>query len=511
MQFIIFFFFLMIRRPPRSTQGVSSAASDVYKRQVYFCATGLLPLRVLNGGGRGEPLNNVQRTILERAKEGSIEDALLDNTTGDFYKLVHQKQSKNWVPTGNVGLHNHLQADKFGTPGKYFIKTQTFSTSGGEFPLIAGYQKVTIKKIYLTHFLLEGVPREFMAATRNTWDPHPINLPKIQEISTNYRTLAENSRGPMIIEHGTTIAVQFDIDSIQNPPTQTLLNNFIHYYTLELRQFCTASTKIMDQYYGIGKVVENCTYTFKLQNSGMSFSKRKGILVREGGNASTEKSLSTLERIVKRSKSTNREDNTNKFFLTNKEFQSPSKNVSKCRVATPMKSHRKTESFTQIFHINKTESAKTARQFNNTPIFLNLKNSVPISQSHLNTPEKLRVNSSVEHSRSNSCKKKRPGTPFCRFREFQKLPVSDAPCVRVSGPYQTSEQTYLAECQRDKEKWITASGFHLYSSSKRNSAYKQIDNYVIQTPSQPPALHRFRSVDKGRWLCGDFLQLIEQF
>eukprot|EP00831_Metopus_contortus_P001181 TRINITY_DN10423_c0_g1_i1.p1 TRINITY_DN10423_c0_g1~~TRINITY_DN10423_c0_g1_i1.p1 ORF type:complete len:116 (-),score=39.68 TRINITY_DN10423_c0_g1_i1:120-467(-) len=27
-------FFLMIRRPPRSTQGVSSAASDVYKRQV---------------------------------------------------------------------------------------------------------------------------------------------------------------------------------------------------------------------------------------------------------------------------------------------------------------------------------------------------------------------------------------------------------------------------------------------------------------------------------------------
>eukprot|EP00831_Metopus_contortus_P049298 TRINITY_DN40643_c0_g1_i1.p2 TRINITY_DN40643_c0_g1~~TRINITY_DN40643_c0_g1_i1.p2 ORF type:complete len:127 (+),score=23.36 TRINITY_DN40643_c0_g1_i1:19-399(+) len=28
-------FFLMIRRPPRSTQGVSSAASDVYKRQVH--------------------------------------------------------------------------------------------------------------------------------------------------------------------------------------------------------------------------------------------------------------------------------------------------------------------------------------------------------------------------------------------------------------------------------------------------------------------------------------------
>ena len=29
-----FFFFLMIRRPPRSTQSRSSAASDVYKRQL---------------------------------------------------------------------------------------------------------------------------------------------------------------------------------------------------------------------------------------------------------------------------------------------------------------------------------------------------------------------------------------------------------------------------------------------------------------------------------------------
>ena len=31
--FVCFFFFVMIRRPPRSTQSRSSAASDVYKRQ----------------------------------------------------------------------------------------------------------------------------------------------------------------------------------------------------------------------------------------------------------------------------------------------------------------------------------------------------------------------------------------------------------------------------------------------------------------------------------------------
>ena len=33
--YCVVFFFLMIRRPPRSTQSRSSAASDVYKRQAY--------------------------------------------------------------------------------------------------------------------------------------------------------------------------------------------------------------------------------------------------------------------------------------------------------------------------------------------------------------------------------------------------------------------------------------------------------------------------------------------
>ena len=34
MRWCVFFFFLMIRRPPRSTLDRSSAASDVYKRQL---------------------------------------------------------------------------------------------------------------------------------------------------------------------------------------------------------------------------------------------------------------------------------------------------------------------------------------------------------------------------------------------------------------------------------------------------------------------------------------------
>ena len=44
------FFFLMIRRPPRSTLDRSSAASDVYKRQVFaFELVGVLLLAALIG------------------------------------------------------------------------------------------------------------------------------------------------------------------------------------------------------------------------------------------------------------------------------------------------------------------------------------------------------------------------------------------------------------------------------------------------------------------------------
>ena len=53
----------MIRRPPRSTQGVSSAASDVYKRQVHTCgARGAIDRRARRHGFRcGRPVEEVER------------------------------------------------------------------------------------------------------------------------------------------------------------------------------------------------------------------------------------------------------------------------------------------------------------------------------------------------------------------------------------------------------------------------------------------------------------------
>ena len=43
----------MIRRPPRSTQGVSSAASDVYKRQIACAHQGKI-IKVVDGTLKGQ-------------------------------------------------------------------------------------------------------------------------------------------------------------------------------------------------------------------------------------------------------------------------------------------------------------------------------------------------------------------------------------------------------------------------------------------------------------------------
>ena len=61
--FVFFFFlFLMIRRPPRSTQSRSSAASDVYKRQGHDPAKGpsaSFTLVTLNAGSNGSQMEGL--------------------------------------------------------------------------------------------------------------------------------------------------------------------------------------------------------------------------------------------------------------------------------------------------------------------------------------------------------------------------------------------------------------------------------------------------------------------
>jgi len=96
-------------------------------------------------------------------------------------------------------------------------------------------QITTIKKIYTQHWLLQGLPVEFKTFSKNTWDPHPVNikLENLSSIHSNYKVLATSLRGPQIAEHGNTICVQFDVTK-KYPETIILLENFLKKHIPEI-------------------------------------------------------------------------------------------------------------------------------------------------------------------------------------------------------------------------------------------------------------------------------------
>lgn len=71
--------------------------------------------------------------------------------------------------------------------------------------------------------------------------------------------------------------------------------------------------------------------------------------------------------------------------------------------------------------------------------------------------------------------------------------------IRNSSPYITEEEKRLEENMRDKKNWIDKKGF--FSSVGHYSVHPQfISNYVQLTPSESPLNHKFRDVEKKKWI-----------
>jgi len=109
---------------------------------------------------------------------------------------------------------------------------------------------------------------------------------------------------------------------------------------------------------------------------------------------------------------------------------------------------------------------------------------------------------SVEKARF--IRRKRVQTPFCRFKEFSKMPTYDIgiPCVRLGSIYKSDNDIEHEEYKESKKRWLTDKGFIPYSS--QNEGYEIIKNYVTQDPSEPAILCKFRSTNKTKWIAGHF-------
>ena len=141
------------------------------------------------------------------------------------------------------------------------------------------------------------------------------------------------------------------------------------------------------------------------------------------------------------------------------------------------------------------------------------KESLKIINTSMNARTELKKNKSIAVLKPNCSKntisqkkyrkRKISCQPLCRYKEFLKMPLYNQgiPCINIGSPYKTKEDISNEEYKRAKNKWITKNGF---IAAIRNSKEKYINNYVTKDPSEPPVLHKFRSVNKSKWVSGSF-------
>ena len=68
----------------------------------------------------------------------------------------------------------------------------------GIFPSKLDEKQCYLKKTLMHHWIIEGLEKEFIISSKNSWDPHPINLTKNSQIGVNYKIIAETDRGPQV-------------------------------------------------------------------------------------------------------------------------------------------------------------------------------------------------------------------------------------------------------------------------------------------------------------------------
>ncbi|MBV5261240.1 DUF1524 domain-containing protein, partial [Synechococcus moorigangaii CMS01] len=105
-----FFFFLLIRRPPTSTQGYSSAASDVYKRQEHIYSKKRQEIE--DGLKNVEVIESLGNKIL---LEGNINIRASDYRFEDKKKIYsgEKRRGKNQEPSKISEITQLIEYDKF--------------------------------------------------------------------------------------------------------------------------------------------------------------------------------------------------------------------------------------------------------------------------------------------------------------------------------------------------------------------------------------------------------------
>ena len=84
-----------------------------------------------------------------------------------------------------------------------------------------------------SHYLFKDIRPEFVVDVHNLWDPHPVQTQAFNITKENYQIMAETERGPVVVLHSNTCAVQFNLDR-KYPETVQILKNYLEQKLYEI-------------------------------------------------------------------------------------------------------------------------------------------------------------------------------------------------------------------------------------------------------------------------------------
>ena len=218
----------------KATNKVLYAGGVALEILIYYLATGSNNVyNFINSHGEIQAVEEIKRIPQKFLKDLKKNDNFLDYVTGDI--LEYRSIDKTWVPIMNIGLHKQIAAEKYMSRGK-FVLPDNFKGKDylkNENAIVSNCHEilVNVPRQYLSHYLVEDIPVEFVVFSSLSWFPHFFN---VSYKKYNFKTICLSDRGIIVIEHENSVGVAFHPQTNYRESVK-LLENFIKQKFQEVR------------------------------------------------------------------------------------------------------------------------------------------------------------------------------------------------------------------------------------------------------------------------------------
>ena len=211
----------------KTTNKILFAAGVGMQFLIYYLATGSNTLfNFINSKGEIQAVEELEKIPINFLKKLKKNDFFLDFVTGDIleYHIINQI----WSPIMNIGLHKQIAAEKYMSRGK-FILPDNFKgkdyLSNPESTIVSNCHEILnkITREYLSSYLVNDIPNEFVGYTSLTWFPHFFN---VSFRKYNFQAICLSDKGISVIEHDNSVGVAFH-PKTGYKETIMFLDNFI--------------------------------------------------------------------------------------------------------------------------------------------------------------------------------------------------------------------------------------------------------------------------------------------